>query len=458
MIVVCVLINMLACAEKAPAEQKKAAAANTPKAPADGILRGDTRRVIIVEVVGRGSDRGQAVKNALCDAVSRVRGVKVDSGSYEFAFRGAGAGIETQQPGGSRLQFDSVGVTTRGTAYTTEIEGLVKGYDVLEEKQLQDGSYQVKLKVSVFDYGARGRTGRIKIALMPAKTMNRSYSFLGLTVSGETLSKLFSHLLAVGLTQTNKFAVLDRESVTDFDREKRVVFSQDAPLRERARIAETLGAHYLLIGTITRARIEKIERYLRAARYTSQEFKARFVFDYRLVDSSTKQVVFASIAQKYLEDEQVRDLADEWDPAEWDPAQVRDAFLTVVANEVVEEIIDRVYPTRIVAIQPDGTVVLNLGGSRISEGMLLDVFAEGRQVRDPDTGESLGRIENRVGTVEIQRVGHTIAFAKVIDGGVSGISERLVCRPRPVKRQYNRGARPDIKRTKSGGVKLPFDK
>ena len=64
--------------------------------------------------------------------------------------------------------------STVGTVYTTEIGGLIKGFEVLEEKQVNEQTYEVKLKVNVYDYSARGLTPRVKVALMPVKTMASS--------------------------------------------------------------------------------------------------------------------------------------------------------------------------------------------------------------------------------------------------------------------------------------------
>ncbi len=436
-------------AEKNPAGSKRSASV--------ALLKTEPNNAVIREVIGRGRNRDEAVKNALYRAVEQVRGIRVDSSNYEFGFRSSGVGVGDDGPGRRRIEFDSVAVTTDGTVYTTEIGGLVRSYTVLDEKQIDQNTYEVTLQVAVYDYGARGQTGRIKIALMPAKTQQDNYGFLNQTISGDTLSSLFSQRLIAGLTQTNKFAVLDRESIVDFTREKEMIFSFDAPLGEQAKLAETLGADYLLVGTITQGQIEIIERYLSAANYTTRKFKARFNFDYRLVDSSTKQVVLASNAQKYLEDEQVRKLADEQNPVEWDSAQVRDAFISLVANDVIAAIIDRVYPIRVAAIQEDGQIILNQGGQRMKNGMLLDVFTMGKEVVDNDTGESLGRIESHIATLEIQKVAHTMSMAKLIAGEVSKVTMSSVCRIQKQKRDLGVGMKPDIIRTKTGGVKLPFD-
>ena len=454
-IALCLLAAAVVTAGDAPAAQQNTAGSkrSTPSV----LVKTEPNNAIVKEVKGSGRNRDEAIKNALYRAVEQVRGVKVDSSRYEFGFKSSGVGVGDNGPGRRRIEFDSVNVGTNGTVYTTEIGGLIRSYNVIDEKQIDPDNYEVTLQVSVYDYAARGQTGRVKIALMQAKTQQSSYAFLNQTISGDTLSSLFSQRLVAGLTQTNKFAVLDRESIDDFVREKDMLFSFDAPLGEQAKLAETIGADYLLVGTITQAEILRIDRYLKAANYTSRKFKARFNFDYRLVDSATKQVVLASSAQKYLEDEQVRALADEQNPVEWDPAQVRDAFISIVANDVIAAIIDRVYPITVAAVQGDGQIILNQGGQRMKNGMLLDVFTLGKEILDNDTGESLGRIESHVATIEVQNVSHTMSTAKIVAGDVSKVSVGLTCRIRPEKRNLGVGAEPDIVRTKSGGVKLPFD-
>jgi hypothetical protein len=458
-IVSIIALSMLAAAvvtaDDAPAARQNPAGSKRSTPPV--LVKTEPNNAIVKEVKGSGRNRDEAIKNALYRAVEQVRGVKVDSSRYEFGFKSSGVGVGDDGPGRRRIEFDSVNVGTNGTVYTTEIGGLIRSYNVIDEKQIDPDNYEVTLQVSVYDYAARGQTGRVKIALMPAKTQQSSYAFLNQTISGDTLSSLFSQRLVAGLTQTNKFAVLDRESIDDFVREKDMLFSFDAPLGEQAKLAETIGADYLLVGTITQAEILRIDRYLKAANYTTRKFKARFNFDYRLVDSATKQVVLASSAQKYLEDEQVRALADEQNPVEWDPAQVRDAFISIVANDVIAAIIDRVYPITVAAVQGDGQIILNQGGQRMKNGMLLDVFTLGKEILDNDTGESLGRIESQVATIEVQNVSHTMSTAKVVAGDVSKVSVGLTCRIRPEKRNLGVGAKPDIVRTKTGGVKLPFD-
>ena len=431
---------------------------DTKTNPAAVKLRRDTNNVIVKEVVGHGTTKKEAIESALIIAVSQVRGARIDSEKYRFAFHAAGAGFSAIGPGSRSVEMDSASLDTVGTVHTFDIAGLIKTYDILEQKEFDDGTHQVKLRVSVYDYAARETSKRIKLAMMPVKTTKNAYAFLHQTIPAEELSRVFSQRLVAALTQTGKFSVLDRESIIDFAREKNMLLSQNAPLAQQAKLTETLGAEYLLVGTISNAKIEIIEKHLTAANFITRQYKARMTFDYRIVDSITKKIAYASTVQKYLENDQVRALADEIDPAEWDPSQVRDAFLTIVANDVITEIIANIYPIKIVDIQQDGTIILNQGGDRIKNGMLLDILAPGKELFDSDTGESLGGMENHIATAKIIQTGLRTSRATIITGDPSKITTSHVCRLQKSKKPPERGTKPDIKRTKSGGVKLPFDK
>jgi curli biogenesis system outer membrane secretion channel CsgG len=438
-----------------PADETPAKSA----AGSTGLLQPGTNNVVIREVTGRGRNRDEAIKSALYGTVQQVRGVNVGSGAYEFRFNEAGASISSPQPAQRDIGINSIDISSQGTVYTTEIAGIVKGYDILKEEQIDQNTYQVTMSVSVYDYAARGQTGRVKVALMPVKAMQKNYTFLDQSISADTLCSLLYERLAAGLTQTNKFAVLDRQSISDFAAERKMLLSFDAPLSEQAKLIETLGGDYLLTGTITQAFVEKTSTFLKAANYTTIQYKARFDFTYKLVDSATKQIVLASTSQKYLEDEQVRNLADEQDPSEWNSSQVRDAFLALAVNDIINAVIDKVYPVKIIEVQQDGQIILNQGGEKITQGMTFDVFAQGSELFDPDTKESLGQAESYVATIEIIKTAQTISYAKLISGNMSQLSKGLVCRIKSADKPADTtGSKPNVIRNETGGVKLPFDR
>jgi len=412
----------------------------------------------VIETKGQGINREEAIKKALQQAVAQARGVMISSRDVDFIYRSASADIERKPTGGKRVEFDAVGVDVGGTALRTNIAGLVKTYEVLNEKKIDDNTYEVTLKVWVYDYESPDKTDRLRLAVMPIRALAASYRFGDLVTPAWDVSSRFSQKLAVALTQTNKFDVLDREYIQEFARERKVLID-DASFEELAKLGEVLGVDYMLVGTITDAEIERDMEWSSAIGRSVSEYEADFTFEYRLIVGPTRQIKFADVLRISLDKtEEIKKLVKKWEPQDLDYREMMDNFISMAANQVVETIIDRIYPIRIASISEDGQVIINQGGSRISVGQLLDIFSQGKELFDVDTRESLGTTEILVATVRIDKVLPRISYAKFIEGDLAKISEGLICRPKKVEEvETMQGRKSKIQRAPEGGVKLPFD-
>ena len=414
-------------------------------------------KTIVRETKGRGVNRDEAIKKALQQAVAQAKGVAISSLDTDFAYRSATADIE-RKPTGKVVEFDAVSVQTGGTTLRTDIAGLVKTYEVLDEKKIDDNTYEVTLKVWVYDYETIDKTTRLRLAVMPIKTLTASCRFGDLITPAWDVSRRFSQKLTVALTQTNKFAVLDREYVMEFARERNILLSGDSSLEEKAKLGEVLGVDYMLVGTITEAEIKREQEWSPAIGRSISEYEADFSFEYRLLVGSTRQIKFADVLDISLDKtDEIKKLVKKWEPQDLDYREMMDNFISMAANQVVETIIDRLYPIRIASITEDGRVIINQGGKRISEGLLLNIFSPGKEIFDIDTKESLGRMEILVATIKIDKVTPKISYAKLIKGDLSKISEGLICRHKKIEVKTMEGFKSDIERTPKGGVKLPFD-
>lgn len=91
-----------------------------------------------------------------------------------------------------------------------------------------------------------------------------------------------------------------------------------------------------------------------------------------------------------------------------------DALLQEVTAETaaktVQKILDIIYPARVVSLTGN-ILVCNRGeGTNIAKGQIWNLYAVGEELTDPDTGESLGRMEVYVGKTKITQV--TAKFSK----------------------------------------------
>ncbi len=413
-------------------------------------------KTIVRTVKGHGVTRDEAIKKALAQAVAQARGVRISSGDYEFGYRSASADIERKDTG-KTVAFDAVSVQTGGSVLRTDIEGLVKTYEVLNEKKIDDTTYEVTLKVWVYDYEAPDQTTRFKLAIMPIKTLSRNYRFGSFTAKARDVARKLAQQLSVRLTETNKFAILDREYILDFARNRNILLSDDSSLEEKAKLGKVLGADYMIVGTVSDARLKIKEKTSKIIGVAIREYEADFVFDYRLIVGPTRQVRLADTVSIRLETDEVKKLVRDWEPEDLDYREIIDNLTARAANGVVGTIIDRLFPIRIARIDKNGQIIINQGGRRIITGTLLDVFTEGDEIIDFDTKESLGQTEALIATIRIDKVLPNISYAKLVKGDLPKISEGLVCRHKKIAPQTMEGAKSNIERTRTGGIRLPFD-
>lgn len=84
---------------------------------------------------------------------------------------------------------------------------------------------------------------------------------------------------------------------------------------------------------------------------------------------------------------------------------------------------------KVAKILGKGEIVLNRGRSHgVKQGMLFEIFApEGEEVWDPDTGETLGTVEDVKAKAEVTEVKEKLAVARVFDAdsplGAAGFGE-----------------------------------
>jgi hypothetical protein len=109
----------------------------------------------------------------------------------------------------------------------------------------------------------------------------------------------------------------------------------------------------------------------------------------------------------------------------------RDALLReltkALAEQTAQHVIDVVYPAKIIA-KTDKTVTISRGeGTGVAAGQLWEVFALGQEMKDPDTGASLGREEMSVGKIRIIRVTGKTSQGTVTED--TGIDNGAIVRP-----------------------------
>ena len=107
-----------------------------------------------------------------------------------------------------------------------------------------------------------------------------------------------------------------------------------------------------------------------------------------------------------------------------------DELLRKIAEEmggkIANRVVDVIYPARVIALTGPQVTINRGDGTGIRVGQAWAVYALGEEMIDPDTGESLGQSEVKVGTVRIDRVSPKFSTGTISEN--YGIAKGFVVR------------------------------
>lgn len=187
---------------------------------------------------------------------------------------------------------------------------------------------------------------------------------------------------------------------------------------------------YRLSGAITA--YSEVEEGVDAVLYQSKSRVARVTVDYALVDLATgKALVVESGAGEYRKKTTGAlglGAKSSFDPNLRDGA-LRDA-LAKATHKMVAKLSTQPFRGKIVLVDSEAIVVRAGSRSQLAEGAQLAVYRPGPEIRDPDSGEVLGRKESKIGVIRIdQHQSEQLSAASVVSG--RGFQSGDIIKPTP---------------------------
>jgi curli biogenesis system outer membrane secretion channel CsgG len=233
----------------------------------------------------------------------------------------------------------------------------------------------------------------------------------------------FTNKFITALVNTRKFDIVERSRVDELVNEMQMSESGLMDARRAARAGQMIGADYFLMGEISVFTINVLWRPIPSTTRFTRTITSQIIVDMRIVDTRTSRVVAADKGEVR---EEVRSMHDAQVATVFPPDMI-DGLQRRLCEQLTLKTIDGVYPIRVIGFS-NGTVSLNRGeGGGLQVGQTLDVFSEGEELLDPDTGESLGSEEVRVGQVRVTEV--LARFSKAVPVGTNmTVPNGAICR------------------------------
>ncbi len=298
--------------------------------------------------------------------------------------------------------------------------------------------------VAVLLCGASAEAQRAVIGIVP---------FRNSTDLSDRLAEALADMLYTELVKPKKFRVVDRVALGTIMEEQSLGQSGAVDPATAAQIGKLRSADYMVIGTVTEAGTAsssagigggRVPGLRRIPKIRLGQTKVSLAVDIRFVDTSTGEAVFAEMFRTESKKSGVKVGVVDFEGEN----PTGGALGRVVIQNISRKIMMAVYPAKISRINEAGNeVVLNYGDVLFDVGEVWDVYRQGEEIVDFDTGEVIGKEEVKVGSISTSRVQASMTYATITEGDIQ-VGD--VCRPPFVDPTAEKS---DKKKKKSGRFK-----
>ena len=349
-------------------------------------------QIVMREVIatGNGGDPSKATIDAIENAISQVGGMRISTATSL-----------------SMSEVTKGGTTTIEENFKQNIEkmtrGMIKSYTVLGSGTSPgSGRSFVKIKAFIPSYKPSEQLKRMKLAVMPVVVTGPSQGRSEAMDFAESVSAS----LEAYLTQTRKFAMIDRRFTEKSNRELAGVNSLNAPIEETLKVGVRIGADFIVLAALKSFLPQQQQQQRVTGRVVTRSVVPVGI-DVRVIDIATGQIKFA---QTYN------------NPGRLPSSVSLSQYAADIGADLGQVIGTAIYPIAVLS-GTETEVTLNQGGDTVQVGRIYRLVTLGQNLVDPHTRESLGQEEREIARAEITSVTDRIATAKVVSGRV----------PQPIK-------------------------
>ena len=222
--------------------------------------------------------------------------------------------------------------------------------------------------------------------------------------------------VVAALTNSGRFTVLDRELNSDVNQELELISSGQTPRAEFGKLGQALSADVVWVGHINLFAYNRHARELQTSDRQLVSFSGGWELSQKLVNVSTRQIMIS---------ESLRGTAPGVAPttlgASVDGDKVSADMRASIAEKIVSGIVSRTFPVTVIS-REGNAVVLSQGAAAVKENTRYKLVYMGKEMFDPQTNQSLGRIESDCCEVVVDRVtpnmaqGHLENMQMPLDG------------------------------------------
>ena len=344
------------------------------------------------KATGFGSNYQEALSSALLEAVRQTRGLEVGT---EKVLR-TNISSSLNAAGHTLIANEQV-----ATDIYTKSKGWIKTYKILSVKKPanENDQWQVVALVTVPVYKeAIENDTRKTITVLPFEVVPGKIITYKVKLELNSITTRISDSILSELNQSRKFAVLNRSFEKQFAKERAMLSSDKVSPAEASRLGNKLGADFIVLGKIYQLSFSKEDNGFYGME--SNNIEASIDLYYTVIEAATEKVMWSdTVTYKHKSTEELELVGD---------------FVSGLSASIATNVLDVIYPIKIMKLSSEQNILLNQGGKRLSVGQIMEVYSPGESIIDPDTGIPIKIDGSKVAELEITLVKPKYSIARLV--------------------------------------------
>lgn len=397
-------LALSACGDKTAETPAKTDAPNLTQTPDVGQVE-----QVTTTAKGSGISPGAALNDALKMAIMQVNGTAVQASSTNvnrFAEITATLDVDSTVGSGSA----DMKATMQSHAFAEQIisqsKGVVSSFKVLDASApfSKGGIYKVEIEARIAKFKAPADSDKIKIVVAPLRSAQSSFDIGGRAVPAQEMLAAIRQQIIDALSQTGRFTVLDREFAGELQDELNLITSGQSPNSDLAKLGQALSADLVWVGVVNELAYKRNARKLQTSDRELVSYAGAWSVSQRMINLATRQILQSTTLRG-----EPPTIAPTTLGANFNESQLLKNMQAEIVKQATEAILLRTFPISIVERDGD-SVVLSQGGSAVAQNGRYRVYLQGKEIKDPQTGQSLGNMEKLCCEVRIERVTPNLSY------------------------------------------------
>ncbi|ABK45283.1 periplasmic protein [Magnetococcus marinus MC-1] len=353
---------------------------------------------VIVSSIGAGGsglNKEEAVLMALENAVGKAFGFSLEGALVRSLKDNATYGTEgNSEEIVSRLSRSVVRQTR------TPDNAPVTGYEVLDVYETQTG-WEAHVRLYYKAYKKLGDPDKRRTLVVSAT---------------DTRAATLAEAIEASLMASRRFDVLKRDDAGAFAAEKAFIRGSDAEQGELARLGRGKGADYLVLVKTSKyfSHLNDV-KHIQATGERLYHSEAGFNYDIEVVEFSSREMKWRKRGK----------VSASTDKPISDASSLLAGRITRLADSIGSDLIGAIYPPRIVRVMGD-RAVLNRGEGAVKLGQQVTIYALKEALIDPQSGESLGGMEQRIASAVVVELKPKFSVLELSAGSLQHSEDYIV--------------------------------